>query len=305
MIRAVRIGDNPIIHQGLCPSLGDNINGPSLITRPDWAPGPGRFLLYFAHHKGQHIRLATADELAGPWTIHGPGVLPLAETPLAQTRPETPQPAWAQAIGEDGLYPHLASPDVWVADDVSQVRMLFHGLAAEGEQVSYAATSSDGLDWQVTGPAIADTYLRRFKAGGQTYALARLGILWRERPGGQWERGPKVIPGEVRHLAVLELGDSLHVVFSRIGDAPERLIHTALYLTQDWQSWQSGPETELLRPEMDWEGAHLPVRPSRAGATAFVHELRDPCLVAIGDAVWMVYSGGGEQALGLARIDGL
>ena len=85
-ISATRIGDGPIIHQGMCESLGDNINGPSLVERPSWLPGPGRFLLYFSHHKGQHIRLAFADRLEGPWQVHAPGVLPLGVTPLEAAR---------------------------------------------------------------------------------------------------------------------------------------------------------------------------------------------------------------------------
>ena len=135
MIELVRISNAPIIHQGMCESLGDNINGPSVVERPDWAPGPGRFLLWFSHHKGQHIRFAHADDLAGPWQIHSPGVLHLGQTPLAQTRPATGQPAWAAAAGQDGLYPHLASPDVWVDETARRFRMIFHGLAESGEQV--------------------------------------------------------------------------------------------------------------------------------------------------------------------------
>ena len=305
MIRAIRIGDGPIINARMCETIGDNINGPSLIRRPEWAPGPGRYMLYFAHHKGRHIRLATSDSLDGPWEIYRPGVLHLTDTPLAQTRPDTPQPAWAREAGQDGLYPHLASPDVWVDDQTQRLHMLFHGLAEDGEQVSYAAASGDGIAWFADGQAIDETYLRRFSHNGRVYAMGRLGNLWRDRGDGRWEAGAKSLPGAVRHVAVLAQGDVLHVVFSRIGDAPERLIHTVLDLGGDWLDWQSGTETEILRPELEWEGAGLPVRPSLAGATGFVHELRDPALFTEDGQVWMVYSGGGEAALGLARLDGI
>lgn len=284
------------------PSLGDNINGPSLVRRPDWAPGPGCWLLYFAHHKGQHIRLAFADRPEGPWTVHPPGVLPLTETPLAHTRPDTPQPAWAHEAGQDGLYPHLASPDVWIED--GQFRMLFHGLAEDGEQVSYLAISPDGLAWTVEGGPIAETYLRRFTYRDETYAMARLGTLMRHGPGG-WQLGPSPLGGAPRHVAVLVRGDHLHVVFSRIGDAPERLIHTVLDMSRPWPDWRPGPETELLRPTLPWEGANEPNRPSVAGAVDFANELRDPDLTEDGEDIWLVYSGGGEAALGLARLTGL
>ena len=77
--RAVRLPHNPIIRRGM-PGLagesGGNINGPSLIRAPDWLPGRlGRYYLYFAHHGGQYIRLAWADELVGPWRVYEPGVL--------------------------------------------------------------------------------------------------------------------------------------------------------------------------------------------------------------------------------------
>ncbi len=66
-----RFAENPIITPVLSPGIGINIQGPSLIRVPAWIPNPlGRYYLYFADHKGSYIRLAYADELAGPWTIH-------------------------------------------------------------------------------------------------------------------------------------------------------------------------------------------------------------------------------------------
>ena len=292
------------MHPGLCNSLGDNINGPSVVVRPDWAPGPGHLMMYFAHHKGQHIRLACADRPEGPWHVHAPGVLPLGDTPLAQTRPQVPQPAWAVARDTDGLYPHLASPDVWIDEQTRQFRMLFHGLAEDGEQVSYLASSPDGLDWQVKGSPIPETYLRRFAHGGRTYAMARLGILLRQTRNG-WETGSAPIRCHLRHVAVLARGDSLHVLFTRIGDAPERLLHTTLDLSRPWPDWHAGPETELLRPELPWEGAEEPVRPSFVGAVDFANELRDPAVFEFDGRTFMVYAGGGEAALGLAELTGL
>jgi hypothetical protein len=73
-----RFVSNPIIRPDMDGRMGDNINGPSLIRVPDWIADPlGRYYLYFAHHNGDYIRLASADDLAGSWTMHEPGVLPL------------------------------------------------------------------------------------------------------------------------------------------------------------------------------------------------------------------------------------
>src|SRR5436190_17801802 len=80
-----RFSENPIIRQAMLPGKdGQNINGPSLIRVPDWVEKPlGKYYLYFAHHRGKYIRLAYADRLQGPWTIHKPGTLSLEEVEKA------------------------------------------------------------------------------------------------------------------------------------------------------------------------------------------------------------------------------
>jgi hypothetical protein len=51
--------------------MGDNVNGPSLIRVPEWVARPlGRYYLYFGHHRGTFIRLATAPSLEGPRRTH-------------------------------------------------------------------------------------------------------------------------------------------------------------------------------------------------------------------------------------------
>src|SRR3954451_19188700 len=80
-----RFAENPIIRPAMLPGKdGQNINGPSLIRVPDWVETPlGKYYLYFAHHRGKYIRLAYADRLQGPWTIHKPGTLSLDEVEKA------------------------------------------------------------------------------------------------------------------------------------------------------------------------------------------------------------------------------
>ena len=47
-MRISRLADNPIITPESSPTLGDNINGPSMIRIPDWVPNSlGRYYLYF------------------------------------------------------------------------------------------------------------------------------------------------------------------------------------------------------------------------------------------------------------------
>jgi len=299
-----RLLDRPIVDRGLDPSLGDNINGPSLIRVPDWVARPlGRYYLYFAHHEGRHIRLAFANDLAGLWRIHPPGALHLGQTPLPQTPPNVPQPAWAVAKGVDGLYPHIASPDVHVGE--GRLTMYLHGLAESGDQTSLTAHSPDGLDWSVAPGRITQVYLRVFGHRGTRYALAWGGQVLRAA-GADFEPGPWPFPEGHRHSAVLVRGDTAHVLWTRIGDAPERILHSTIDLRPGWRDWRLGPTAELMRPELPWEGAGLPVVPSEIGtAERPENALRDPCLFEEGGRAFMVYAGAGEQALGLAEITGL
>ncbi|HUS52832.1 MAG TPA: hypothetical protein VMY41_02365 [Thermohalobaculum sp.] len=306
-VKIHRLLDAPIIHPGLDPSLGDNINGPSLIRVPEWIVSPlARYYLYFAHHEGKSIRLAYADTLTGPWRIHRPGAIRLDQTPLPQTPPSVPQPAWAVAKGVEGLYPHIASPDVHIDTAQRRLTMYFHGLDHSGEQVSLTATSSDGLNWQLAGPMIDQVYLRAFHHGGTGYAMAWAGQILHATPNGGFEPGPMPFPPGHRHCAVLVRGNILHVLWTRIGDAPERILHSTIGLSGNWQDWRLGDTAQVLRPERSWEGADLPITASEIGtATHFEHALRDPCFFEESGRLYLIYAGGGEAALGLAEITGL
>lgn len=306
MIRARRVGC--LIHPGLSAGLGDNINGPSLVVAPDWAPGPGRYLLYFAAHEGTHIRLAFADALAGPWTVHEGGVLDLAATDFAQRQPDVPQPDWAVAEGINGLYPHIASPDVLVDHAARQFTMLLHGLDPDGWQRTIRATSADGMAWAAEPRRLSDEiYLRRFRLDGQAYAVGLGARIFRERPDGSFETGHK-LGGSCgyRHPAPLVRNGRLHLFVSRIGDAPERLLHLEVETADDWTAWRASEPSELLAPEAPWEAVDLAVTPSRLGGLhERVRQLRDPCPFEAEDGVWLAYAAAGESAIGLAELGGI
>src|SRR5882672_1166461 len=88
-VSAVRFPENPLLTLKSSPTIGDNINGPSVIKVPDWVPNKlGRYYMYFAHHRGMYIRLAYADSLHGPWKIYEPGVLNVSETAFYRPQPD-------------------------------------------------------------------------------------------------------------------------------------------------------------------------------------------------------------------------
>jgi hypothetical protein len=285
---ARRFPENPLIHPGLDPEIGDNINGPSLIRVPDWVPHPlGKYYLYFAHHEGAFIRMAYADHLRGPWRVRKGGVLRLSETRCNA---------------------HVASPDVHVLEPERQIVMYFHG-GAEGSQRTFRATSPDGVRFRAGSEILGPFYFRVFRYAGAWYAIAKRmdapggGILLRSADGvGKFEPGPYLLPNQ-RHVAVWKRDERLEVFFSRGGDCPERILVASLRLEGDWKSWQPSEPVEVLRPETEYEGGRLPLVPSCfGGVSGPVRQLRDPAIYEEDGRLFLLYSGAGESNLCAAEL---
>ncbi len=292
------------------PSLGSNIQGPSMIRVPGWVDDPlGALYLYFADHKGSYIRLAYADDPAGPWTVHEPGSLHLANSGFP-TEPPTGTPeefaAVEAAYAKVGLLhdvrtevttPHIASPDVHVREQ--QIVMYFHGLEGLARQVTRRATSKNGIDF-VSEPAILErTYLRVFDVAGETHGLAMPGQLYR-LPDGRIdiaETGPMLFEPDMRHCAVRVLDGAIEVFWTRVGDAPERILRSVIATDRPWTEWrEEGPAIEVIRPEEAWEGATAPIEPSRRSvAYGLVNQLRDPAVFED----LLLYAFGGESGIAL------
>jgi hypothetical protein len=299
---ATRLLDAPIVTGEMLPGRdGANVNGPSLIRVPDWVPGRlGRYYLYFAHHRGTYIRLAVADSPAGPWKLHEGGVLRVDQTACDH---------------QDGILvpAHIGSPDVHVDAEAREIRMYFHcpaRFAAEQprqrrRQTSFVARSPDGLNFTAGAEPLGRPYLRAFRRGDAWYALANDGYVYRSADGlGGFERGGQLLERRVRHVAVAPDGDALRVFFSRIGDAPERILFARVDLRGDWMRWSAGPETPVLEPERSWEGGELPIERSRPGSVSQpVRQLRDPAFFEDGGASYLLYSVAGERGIGIAKLD--
>ena len=92
---------------------------------------------------------------------------------------------------------------------------------------------------------------------------------------GPWAFGDK---GH-RHSGVLVKGDKLYEMWARIGDAPERILHSTVNLSNYLRDDCGTKGKEILRFEFDWESAHLPTTTSNIGGlTKQEHALRDPLL---------------------------
>ena len=288
--------------------IGNNINGPSLIKAPNWLPNClGRYYLYFGHHFGQNIRMAFSNNLTGPWNIYKGGVLHLKETPFTHERPNAKQPQWATEEGVDGLYPHIASPDVHINTREKSLEMFFHGLDHDGEQRSLRALSNDGLTWWVQSQRIKQTYLRVFRYKNIKYALGWGGQILRQNSDGTFELGPWSFGDQGhRHASALVQGDKLHVVWTRIGDAPEQILYSTIDISLSWRDWCATEGQVILKPKFDWEGANLPISNSTVGGlTKQEHALRDPFLFEQNEEIYMLYAGGGETCIGIAKLSSI
>jgi len=281
-----RIG--PIITQNL--SADNNINGPSLIKVPTWIKNPlGKYYLYFAHHKGDHIRLAYSDSVDGDWKIHNGGTLKLEDSACID---------------------HIASPDVHVDDENKRIVMYYHGKVdmdnSPHNQCSFLALSNDGLDFTTNDDVLGMFYFRVFKYNNKFYALAKNknvdGILY-ESKNGITDFKPifNLIPN-VRHTSVLVESDFLYIYYTIVGDSPESIMMCKIKLAEDVNDWEVLDGQIILRPELNYEGAKLPKARSTFGASFQpTNQVRDP-YVFKDDHLYLLYSLAGENGIGLAKL---
>ncbi|MGH8620231.1 MAG: hypothetical protein ACREUW_21270 [Burkholderiales bacterium] len=322
--RVRRLAGNPIIRPRMDDRMGANVQGPSLIRVPDWVSAPlGRYYLYFADHKGDYLRLAYADSLEGPWRMHRAGALQLAASKFPVTPPAQPPDA-AALLKEghlpgrappgmeaqipdpllDATIPHIASPDAHVDHARRRIVLYYHGLEGFRTQRTRVAVSTDGLHFEARDELLGPSYFRVFHHDDWTYAFAMPGILLRSPDGmSGFARGPVLFEPLQRHTALLKRGNTLHVFWTRVGDAPERIYRSTIALTGDWMAWTAGPPVEVLRAETDWEGAALPAQPSYRGAICVpANQLRDPAVFEEDGRLYLLYAVQGEAGIAIAEL---
>lgn len=283
----VRSENNPMISpdmEGLEGKLGENINGPSVIKVPNWVENPlAKYYMYFAHHHGKFIRLAYANNPTGPWTVYKPGVLHINKT---------------AAVG------HIASPDVIIDKETQTIRMYFHGYNHNKDgQKTFFSTSKDGLNFIGSDTILGPSYFRVFKYKTDFYALVK-GTFYHSKDGlSPFKKGALILP-KIRHSAVTLVGDKLIIFYSQKGDAPERILKCEVNLLEGtYKTWKASAPKEVLKPETEYEGAHLPIEKSMNGfAKGPVNQLRDPAIFIEKDAAYLYYSIAGESGIAVAKL---
>jgi hypothetical protein len=323
-MKPTQIETTPLVNHPILPTRDEidsdprhrNTNGPSLIRVPEWVQDAlGRYYLYYADHKGDRIKLAYADALGGPWSVHEPGALRLDQTPFLHNAPDVPERIDREKLGvsrapgvpsvlDDCTIPHIASPDVIVDEQSRSLRLYYHGLDAFMTQNTRVATSEDGLHFDPRDEVLASSYLRMFRFDSQWYGLAMPGQLYRSRSGlADFEAGPLLFEPDMRHAGLWLRGDVLWVFWTRVGDAPERILLSSVDLSGDWQNWRESEPVEVRRPLCDWEGALEPIQPSiRSAVDHSVNQLRDPFVYVEDGKGYLVYGVAGESGIAIARM---
>jgi hypothetical protein len=244
--------------------------------------------------------MAYADDVAGPWKVHAPGVLGLAGTLCDDTHPE-------QADKK-----HMASPDVHVVDATREIRMYFHCPAYVSgpresrdsySQSTLLALSKDGLHFDVRKDILGPAYFRVFSWQGATYAIDPSRLFRSEDGLTDFVPGPELLRQAARHGAVTLRGSTLFLFYTQVGDQPERILLSTVDLTPPWREWRATTPVTVLEPTETWEGAGLPLAPSSKGiARTPLRQLRDPAIFEEGDSTWLLYSVAGESGIAIARL---
>jgi hypothetical protein len=181
--------------------------------------------------------------------------------------------------------------------------MYYHGLNGLQQQVTRAATSTDGIRFAARPEILGRTYFRAFAHDGYTYAMSMPGQFYRSRnPLSEFVQGPLLFNPQMRHSALLKRGTTLYVFWTQVGHAPESIMVSTIELSTGWSAWTATPGVEVLRPERTWEGADAPVIASqRSTAYGHVNQLRDPAVFEEGGRVFLLYAVAGESGIAIAE----
>jgi len=297
-----------------------------------------------AHHAGDYIRMAWAADLVGPWTLYQTGAeVTIGDRGVLDNGLMAIDVGMGVVIGENHLASPDVHIDNETEEIIlyfhSGSSTFFNGNEIDSQH-SWVSTSDDGLEFldNIRPVRLGSSYLRVFSHGGELYSLDNSGFPRRaldpENPweptedyfSGStisllWERHPDRVLQDpiselgiersvlrVRHTAVRVVGDELQVFYTERGGNPERVLYSTIDLgVSDWEDWQlTYPGEVLLEATPGWEGGQFLPSPSELGAAPEdVNQLRDPAVFEDTDgAFYLIYSGRGEDALGIAQLSG-
>ena len=107
----------------------------------------------------------------------------------------------------------------------------------------------------------------------------------------------------MRHAALMLVENQLLVFWTQAGNAPEHIKLSVIDMTSGFEALRESRWIEVLRPELEWEGADKPVENSfRSSANARVYQLRDPAIFHDKGRTYLLYAVAGESGIGIAEL---
>ena len=203
---------------------------------------------------------------------------------------------------------HIGSPDVHVDKENKLLYMYFHGPVEGKGQLTGVASSTDGLHYKATDEILGKFYFRVWRHKGFYYALAKngnsgWGELYRSENGLTSFESRGNFLRKVRHSAVLIRNHCLLIFYSRVGDAPERIMVATVNMRPDWLEWKPSKSIEVIRPETNYEGIGFLSGPSEHGPATNVQQLRDPCIYEEEGKIYLFYTIAGEMGIAMSEIE--
>ena len=319
---------------------GNNIAAPSMVRIPGFvssnrrANSSARYYLYFSDHDGDYIRMGYSSRVDGGFQLYRAGASTGSRGVFDNNNTSITLDEGIQIRRN-----HIASPDVHIGNN--QFIMYFHSGAPYrfngrdfDRQVSWVNTSSDGLNFRrrdTRSVVLGASYFKVFEDRNRLYAVTNdggpirarsnnspwappngyyngnsLSDLWQARSSGNEIRSAVSGSRRVRHSGLRRRGSNLELFYTLRGDSPERIYVSNMSLSSsNWNNWNINiPGNELMRAVGGWEEGQRTPSASQGGAATNVNQLRDPDIFEDTDgAIYMYYSGAGEEGIGVAAIE--
>ena len=246
----------------------NNINGPTVFKRPKFFPEGSKWIMYFAHHSGDGIRIAESDHLTHGWKVSNVTILDLKKIPG---------------------YGHISSPEVEVLSDRLN---LFYHCCYNGGQYTFKAITYDGKNWEYEHKVQGYFYFRLIE---KHYAIAKYnnnGGIWYKKENDKFIEQGILLP-RMRHSCY----SSNKLYWSEIGDSPESIYCGDLNLL-DFTITNKHiiiKPTELYEIKGDFQ-------PSSNGSAINVTQVRDPFVIIDESKTFIFYTVCGEEGIAVAEI---
>ena len=111
------------------------------------------------------------------------------------------------------------------------------------------------------------------------------------------------LEGSVRHVALYKRYQTLYIFFTRIGDSPEKILCGTINISVPQEDWKVSNIFTVAKPEMQYEGVNIKMKPSKAGASEIEENgLRDPFIFEDNNKLYMFYCVKGEFGIALSEL---